>query len=299
SVQHSAFSIQRSAFSVQHSAFSVQHSAFSIQHSAFSVQHSAFSVQHLVLGIETATFCGGVAILADDRLIASLTLDSPTTHSTRLLGAITTVMAEAKIDASQLTGIAVSIGPGSFTGVRIGLAVAKGLALALNIPIVGVSTLEGLAVRAGRDSRLICPVVDARRKETFVAAYRWKRSDELPRLVIAPAVMAIEEFLQRSPFNIKRSALSIQRSHFLFLGDGALRYRDRIQALLGERAAFAPSHHMLPSADEIAWLGLRRLARGSYDDPAQLEPVYIRPSDARPPTEADGKSKTQSSGRHR
>jgi len=259
---------------------------FILQPSSFSVQHSASSVHRLVLGIETATFCGGVALLADDRLVASLTLNSPTTHSTRLLAAIARLTAEAQIDVRKLSGIAVSIGPGSFTGVRIGLAAAKGLALAFNVPVAGVSSLEGLAVRAGRDSRLICPVIDARRKETFVAAYRWTRSDALPRMVIRPDVMPIERFLQLSPFKIKRSAFSVQRSHFLFLGDGAVRYRDRIESLLGKRAAFAPPHRILPSAEEIAWLGHRRLARGESDDPAQLEPVYIRPSDARLPVHA-------------
>jgi len=227
----------------------------------------------LTLGIETATFCGGVALLAGDRLLASRTLNSAMTHSARLLRAIKDLLDEAQTRLDDLTGLAVSIGPGSFTGVRIGLSAAKGLALALDIPVVGVSTLEALAVRAGRDCRLICPVVDARRNETFVAAYRWPRGSDLPRLAIAASVMPIGNFLQRL------------RGRCLFLGDGALRYRAQIESHLGDRAAFAPPHRILPSAEEIAWLGQMRLARGVADDLAQLEPVYIRSSDARLPTE--------------
>lgn len=225
----------------------------------------------MVLGIETATFCGSVALLATDRLIASRTLNSPMTHSARLLGAIEHLLGEANACLKDLTGLAVSIGPGSFTGVRIGLSAAKGLALALKTALVGVSTLEALAVRAGRDRRLICPVIDARRSETFVAGYRWPPGAELPQLAISPGVMPIQTFLQRL------------RGRCLFLGDGALRYRTAIESRLGKRASFAPPHRILPSAEEIAWLGLRQLARGESDGLALLEPVYIRPSDARLP----------------
>jgi tRNA threonylcarbamoyladenosine biosynthesis protein TsaB len=228
----------------------------------------------MILGIETATFCGGVALLAGDRLVGSRTLNSSATHSARLLRAIKDLLEEAQTRLEEITGLAVSIGPGSFTGVRIGLSSAKGLAVALGVPIVGVSTLEALAVRAGRDAlgrRLICPVIDARRNETFVAAYRWVRSVELPRLAVAAGVMPIGEFLRRL------------HGPCLFLGDGALRYRKQIEDRLGELASFAPPHRILPSAEEIAWLGQRRLARGESDDLAQLEPVYIRTSDARLP----------------
>ena len=226
----------------------------------------------MILGIDTATFCGGVALLADDRLIGSRTLNSSATHSARLLHAIKSLLAEAQLRVEDLTGLAVSIGPGSFTGVRIGLAAAKGLAVARGIPLVGISTLEALAVRAGRDPRLICPVVDARRNEVFAAAYRWPSGAELPRLVREVRVTPIEGFLRGL------------RGRCLFLGDGALRYRAEIESHLGPRASFAPPHRVLPSAEEIAWLGQRRLAQGESDDLAQLEPVYIRSSDARPPT---------------
>jgi tRNA threonylcarbamoyladenosine biosynthesis protein TsaB len=229
----------------------------------------------LLLGLETATFCGSVALLAGDRLVASRTLNSPATHSARLLRTIEDLLGETTTRLENLAALAVSIGPGSFTGVRIGLSVAKGLAFALDIAIVGVSTLEALAVRAGRNRRLICPVIDARRNETFVAAYRWPAAADFPRCALPPAVMPIERFLDRLP--------AARRGQCLFLGDGALRYRAEIEAHLGERAAFAPPHRMLPSAEEVTWLGQRRLARGNADDPARLEPVYIRPSDARLP----------------
>jgi len=228
----------------------------------------------LVLGIETATFCGGVALVAGDRLVASHTLNSQATHSGRLLGAVERVLAESSVALAQLGGLAVSIGPGSFTGVRIGLSAAKGLALAAGLPLVGVSTLEALALRVGRDERLICPVVDARRGEVFASAYRWPNGSELPIEVIAPAVLPIERFLQKL------------EGRCLFLGDGALRYREAIESEMGGRACFAPPHRILPSAEEVAWLGLLRIEQGRPDDLRRLEPVYIRPSDARLPEAA-------------
>jgi tRNA threonylcarbamoyladenosine biosynthesis protein TsaB len=230
--------------------------------------------QPLILGIETATFCGGVAVIAPDRLIGSRTLNSPATHSGRLLTAIEGLLHETELRLADLTGLAVSIGPGSFTGVRIGLAVAKGLAVSLTLPIVGVSTLEALALRAGRDRRLICPVVDARRNEIFGAAYRWEGASERPVEKLAPAVLPVEAFLERLG------------GQCLFLGDGALRYREAIERALADRAAFAPPHRMLPSAEEVACLGWMRLAQGEADDPGVLEPVYIRTSDARLPTKS-------------
>jgi tRNA threonylcarbamoyladenosine biosynthesis protein TsaB len=257
-----------------------------------AIRNPQSATARLVLGMETATFCGSVALLADDRLIGSRTLNSSATHSARLLQSIAELLAEADVPLGNVTGIAVSIGPGSFTGVRIGLSAAKGLAFAQRIPMVGVSTLEALAVRAGRDPRLICPVIDARRNETFVAAYRWPRGADLPRLVVPPGVMPIERFLDcllaaRSATRDRHFAIrnpqSAIRGRCLFLGDGALRYRKPIESRLGQLASFAPPHRILPSAEEIAWLGRRRLARGEFDDPAVLEPVYIRSSDARLP----------------
>ncbi len=248
-----------------------------------------------VLGIETATFCGGAALLGDDRLIASRTLYSSKTHSERLLAAIRDLLSEAECTLHDLTGLAVSIGPGSFTGVRIGVAAAKGLALAMHIPIVGISTLESLATRAGRDRRLLCPVVDARRDEVFAAAFRWPEQTDRPKPVLDPCVMPIGSFLDRliamtSPrASFRKSRTENPKSKiasgFVFIGDGALRYRKEIEHRLGARAQFAPAHRMLPSAEEIAWLGLQRLAHGRGDDPARLEPVYLRASDARLPAE--------------
>jgi len=225
----------------------------------------------LTLGIETATSCGGVALLADDRLLGSRTINSPATHSGRLLAAIRRLLEETGLALDQLTGLAVSIGPGSFTGVRIGLSAAKGLAVSLGLPLAGVSTLAALAVRAGHDPRLLCTVLDARRNEIFGAAWRWPGKTPLPREVLPPAVLPIEAFLERL------------EGHCLFLGDGALRYRGAIEHALGDRAAFAPPHRILPSAEEVAYLGRLRLADGLPDDLATLEPVYIRPSDARLP----------------
>jgi tRNA threonylcarbamoyladenosine biosynthesis protein TsaB len=210
-----------------------------------------------------------VAVVSDDRLLASWALWSTQTHSERLMPAIEAILAQLGLAPAELDAFAVSIGPGSFTGVRIALSAAKGLAHATGKPLIGISTLEALANRH-RDptAALTCPMIDAKRGEVFAQFFQFG-SDSIFAVPVGEAmVLAAPKLLE----HISQPTL--------FLGDGALRHRELIQNTLGERAIFAPPTRMLPSAEEVALLALRRLARGETDDPMTLEPIYLRKSDA-------------------
>ena len=126
-----------------------------------------------ILAIETATRTGGVAIVEGNEVRGSLVLNTSKTHSERLLKAVDFLLGECTLKIADMDGIAVSLGPGSFTGVRIGLACAKGLAFASEKPLVGVSTLEALALRSAETKILLCPIIDARRGEIFGAGYHF------------------------------------------------------------------------------------------------------------------------------
>ena len=126
----------------------------------------------IILAIENSTMCGSVAVVAPDLCLAELSVTSSITHSRRLLDSIDTTLKNASIELVDIDAIAVSLGPGSFTGVRIGLTTAKGLALATSKPLIGINSLDALAGQTATCDSLICAMLDARKKEVFAAFYK-------------------------------------------------------------------------------------------------------------------------------
>ncbi len=220
----------------------------------------------IILGIETSTMTGSVALLREETLLAEFTLNTPKTHTERLLSAIDCVLQSASIPIHEIDGIAVASGPGSFTGLRIGVTTAKSLAYSIHKPVVGVSSLDALASQILHSERLICPILDARKKEVYTALYR-NEDDSVQRLseyaVIAPDIL-----------------LADMTEPVLFLGDGVTTYRTKIETLLGEQALFADAAHRFPRASLVAQRGGKRLMAGEADDAFALTPFYLRKSDA-------------------
>ena len=220
-----------------------------------------------VLGIETATMVGSFAIVDNDGLIGEYTLNVNTTHSGRLLPALDHLLKTANLALSHIDALAISLGPGSFTGLRIGVSTAKGLALAANKPVVGIPTLDALAENFRGVESLICPMLDARKKEVYTALYRSKRSGSLKKetqdLAVAP-----EQFLGTIDENV------------VFLGEGSVLYRGLIEERVGSKATFAspPMHH--PRAAAVAFLGLEKAASKDFLDVSTFTPMYARASDA-------------------
>ncbi len=220
----------------------------------------------IVLGIETATMTGGLALIDDEKLLSEYTLNLRTTHSSRLMPALDWMLKDIHLDKSQIDGIAISIGPGSFTGLRIGLATAKGLAMGLKIPLVTVPTLDALAHNATYSDYQICPVLDARKKEVYFAFYRYE-NDILTRKstyqVMAPD-MLIDQISEKT----------------VMLGDGLNIYGELFKQKLGDLVLFVNNSQRLPRASIIAELGLLKLKAKEVSDLASSEPLYIRRADA-------------------
>jgi tRNA threonylcarbamoyladenosine biosynthesis protein TsaB len=219
-----------------------------------------------ILAIETSTMLGGVAIADEQGLIAEIRLNVKTTHSERMMTAIDYALKQSDMTLDKIDTIAVASGPGSFTGLRIGLATAKGLCYAAGKPLVLVPTLEALAWNFPYCRYPVCVMLDARKGEVYAALFLWK-GDTFVTLVPETSIRP-EDLLRDGD------------SPVVLAGEGAIRYRDRILSAIGERALAAPSHKMVPSPANIALLGVHRARRSEYSDPATAEPLYVRKAEA-------------------
>ncbi len=220
-----------------------------------------------VLGIDTSTPCGSVGLVDEDRVWADFLLNIPLTHSERLLTSVEGVLREAGVPLEDVDGWALSLGPGSFTGLRIGVSVVKGLALATGKPVAGVPTLDVLACQVAPTPYLICPLLDARKEEVYTALYRYGHESVPERL---------------SPDQTSRPEILIEtvREKTIFIGDGVRRYGNLLRNDLPALALFPhPSLHV-PHGSTVARLGLDLLRGGKELDLASFAPIYVRPSEA-------------------
>ena len=223
-----------------------------------------------ILGIDTSTPIGSVALIDDDTLVAEHTLNIVQAHSSRLMPAIDTVLKWGDITADDLDGCAVGIGPGSFTGIRIGVATIKALCYALDKPIVGVSTLEAIAYNLRWTNDVICPLLDARRSEIYGAIFEggtdWQRLSE-------DLCLPIDAFLDRLG---ETTAQRRVPTTFNFVGDGLATYEDAVRERLGEKVHFADAIFNVPRGATVAHLGAQRLQNGEINDYWTLVPNYVR-----------------------
>lgn len=222
-----------------------------------------------VLSIDTTAPAGSVALSDGERLIAQEQQAEGGTHAERLLYSIQRLFESAGWNASSVEGIAVAIGPGSFTGLRIGIATAKALSIAGGIPIAGVSSLAALAQNGRDHAGTVVPLIDARRGELYASAWRadgqGRFSEVMPEGVAPPGTVA--EMLSALP------------GELLLVGDGARAYGAALLHALGDRAQIAQGPALLPQAHHLALLAQKHL-EGGGDDVAALLPNYIRRSDA-------------------
>jgi tRNA threonylcarbamoyladenosine biosynthesis protein TsaB len=218
-----------------------------------------------LLAVESATLSGGVALLDGDRLLGEITLNIAITHSERLMSAVDRLLGDCGLAPADLDGLAVSVGPGSFTGLRVGLATVKALAMALDLPVAPVPTLDGLAARLPFADAPVCPILDARKGEVYLSLYRWRRNS-----------MAREwDYLAMTP----EAAAAWLEPPVILLGDGVEACRPWLDRL-GAGAQVAPAAQRLPSAGAVAGLGLAMLAAGGGVSAEALAPLYLRPSEA-------------------
>jgi len=212
-----------------------------------------------VLAIDTSMLAGGVALVDDERTVAEYVLDVRLTHSERLLPAIDRVMHDAAWSPADLTGLAVAVGPGSFTGLRIGVSAVKGLALALSVPIAAVPTLDALAAGLACTALPVCPVVIARRDEVYASLYRWDGT----------AMRREWDYLVLSP----RELVERLREPVMLVGEGAT-------LITSPFAQPAPPWRWLASPATVGHLGIQRLRAGDTVGAGELVPLYVRASQA-------------------
>lgn len=215
----------------------------------------------LTLALETATRIGSVALLQGEEILDESILDTTLKHSEKILPALTALLQKNKLGLEQLDLVACGLGPGSFTGLRVALGLAKGFAFALKKPLIGVSSLQALAMNAKASTSPIVPLIDAHRGEVYAACYQDKKEIEMHRAV-APEIFATflgERFSQQKIF---------------LVGDGAERYQEVFQRTLKSCAAFVPDSVI--HAGAIGRIAFQRKSQGFCEDPASVEPFYIR-----------------------
>ncbi len=220
----------------------------------------------LILGIETATERVSVAIGGHEGVIGLFEITKGRRHAETLVPAIDFMCDRAGITLDEIGVVAVDVGPGLFTGLRVGLASGKAIAHALRVPMIGISSLDLLAFPCRHTERVVVPVIDARRGEVFYAMYR-----QVPggtQQVAAPAVGPVDELV---------ADLLARSQDALLVGDGALRYRDEI--LEGFHVEFGGDAH--PSAAPLVQLAHARALREEWVNPWEIEPVYLRAPDAK------------------
>lgn len=217
------------------------------------------------LGIETSTPLGSIAVGDGHRILAEVVLGENTRHSEALLPAIDFMLKNAGLEKSELTGVVVGGGPGSFTGLRIAGATAKGLAYALDIPLFAYSGLLALAAAIGNADQDVCALFDAKRGEVYAACYRF------------PKMMGFEAVLEPAPQAIKALLDSLDVARTVFVGDGALRNDVLIRAAGG---ILLPAHLAVPRASALLWLRDVAPGVGRVEDVAGWEPMYLRESGA-------------------
>jgi tRNA threonylcarbamoyladenosine biosynthesis protein TsaB len=222
-----------------------------------------------VLGIETATRVAGAAVVNEDRLVAERFVHNRKTHSQILLPMIQQVLDDAGITPRELAGVAVSCGPGSFTGLRIGMAAAKSMAQVLQVPAAGVPTLEALAWNAAGVGGLICPILDARKQEVYTCLY--KSDNGVPVPVTDPRALSLAEL---------KDLLASLDEQVTLLGDGVPVYGEEILQALGQKVKFAGRINLFSRAAGVAELGRRMIEEGLTGDPLTMQPSYIRRPEA-------------------
>ncbi len=219
-----------------------------------------------MLALDTSTPINSVCILDENGILVEHIVGAQNSHNRILLRNVDLCIKAAGIQFGDIHGIAVALGPGSFTGLRIGISTAKTLAWANRLPIFGIPTLDAFALNAPYSRHQVCPILDAKKGQVYCRLYTL--SNGFPEGITDTFVLSPAELV------------AMIDSPTLFLGSGWLLYESVIRKELGENALSLPAPFHSIRASNIAILALDRLKRGDEDDPESLKPVYVRPSDA-------------------
>ena len=229
-----------------------------------------------LLALESSGLVASAAVLTEDTVVAEYTMNYKKTHSQTLLPMVDEIIRMTDMDLDGIDAIAVAAGPGSFTGLRIGSATAKGLGLALNKPLIPVPTLEGLAYNLYGTDSLVCPMMDARRKQVYTGIYSWE--GEAFQSLLDQTALPVEEVLDDCIRLAEETGKIV-----IFLGDGVPVYQDRIcekMEAAGLAYRLAPPHMNRQRAGAVGVRGLDLYRQGKTQSATEHAPVYLRISQA-------------------
>jgi tRNA threonylcarbamoyladenosine biosynthesis protein TsaB len=226
-----------------------------------------------LIALDSSGLVAGVAVVEDENLLAEYTINYKKTHSQTLLPMLDEITKMLELDLSEVDAIAVAKGPGSFTGLRIGSATAKGLGLALDKPIVEVPTVDGMAYQLYGVEGVICPLMDARRSQVYTGLYRFRHDGQsyLFETILEQCATSVEEIALRCNENGDK---------VIFLGDGAVVYKDMLKELIHVPYEFAPAHCNRQRAAAVGALAQVYYSKGQYVTAAEHAPDYLRLSQA-------------------
>lgn len=228
-----------------------------------------------ILALDSSGLVASVALLIDDCLAAEYTTNFKKTHSQTLLPMLDEIVQMTELDLKDIDAIAVAAGPGSFTGLRIGSATAKGLGLALDKPIIGVPTVDALACNLYHTKGLICPIMDARRSQVYTGIYTFE-GEELKTLS-EQKVIEIDKVVEEIKALQQESE---EYAKVIFLGDGVEVHKKYLEETFGEAVSFAPAHVSKQRAGAVAVLAAKYYKEGKAVNARDHEPVYLRLSQA-------------------
>lgn len=223
----------------------------------------------IILNIDSSTPVAGIAVSNGRELLGEITLNTKNTHSEKLMPLVKHLLDELALSVKDLDAIAVTQGPGSFTGLRIGMATAKGLAQGAGKKLIAVPTLDCLAQNLLHYPGIICPIMNAQKKQVYTAIYRSGR-EKLERLSDYQAIAVDQLAAQLKELN----------EDVWFVGDGVAAFAETFQELLGDACRFADGHNILPRAGALAMLAAERAEQEQFDDLYEAELIYIRKSEA-------------------
>ncbi len=224
----------------------------------------------MILAFNTSTLRSSLALIEKSGAISGeIFLNTGKQHYGALFPSLDLLLNSVAVKLDDITCVAVAVGPGSFTGLRVGLSAAKGLAHALGVPIVGVNSLEALAAQVFHPSLPITALLESRRNDVFAAQFRWAGGERLIRVTHEQCL----------PYESLISRIELPS---LFIGSDYQTQSLILRETIDTGLILAPSHMWAARASAVAYIGLRRYESGQADDPATLVPIYLRPPDIRP-----------------
>ena len=222
-----------------------------------------------ILALDTSGINCSACIIDDTKVICDFNLNTGMTHSEKLMPMIDTMLKNSNIELSDIDVFACSIGPGSFTGLRIGISTVKAFALSLNKPVVGVPSLVGLAFNISNFDGIICSILDAKNDNVYAALFKYK--NDIPVMIENYFTDSIDSLIE----NLKE-----KNEKVMFVGDGSASFKDKLKTSLEEKAYFAPLHLNNQLSTSIAKAALEKVKFSEFDTCDTLMPMYLKKSQA-------------------